>query len=176
MTRLRIAILFVAVVAGDYAALMLLDCQLVNFGVAAALCAGASLAAAVIGLIDQGDVRRRQWGPGDTERRLSGHERRSGSAKTSGQLPVPTNSALHANVRTRSQVKQPDSITDECSRIRGAHTGSWPGADPATLRCTSGASSDERASRTGAHGDDGCSAFGDRFGPRRAVDGPCRKY
>jgi hypothetical protein len=38
MTRLRIALLFVAVVAGDYAALMLMDCQLIHFGVAAAVC------------------------------------------------------------------------------------------------------------------------------------------
>ncbi len=45
MTRLRIACLFVAVVAGDYAALMLIDGQLIDFGVAAAICAGSSVAA-----------------------------------------------------------------------------------------------------------------------------------
>ena len=48
MTRLRIASLFVAVVAGDYAALMLIDGQLINFGVAAAICAGSSVAAVLI--------------------------------------------------------------------------------------------------------------------------------
>ena len=48
MTRLRIASLFVAVVAGDYAALMLIDGQLIDFGVAAAICAGSSVAAGLI--------------------------------------------------------------------------------------------------------------------------------
>ncbi|OBF36089.1 hypothetical protein A5724_14090 [Mycobacterium sp. ACS1612] len=37
-----------AVLAGDYAALMLIDCQLTHFGVAAAICAGSSLLAALI--------------------------------------------------------------------------------------------------------------------------------
>ena len=49
MTELRIASLLVAVVAGAYAALMLIDCQLIDFGVAAAVCAGSSVAAGVIG-------------------------------------------------------------------------------------------------------------------------------
>ena len=57
MTRLRIACLFVAVVAGAYAALMLIDCQLVDFGVAAAICAGSSVAA---GLIAYVGTRRRK--------------------------------------------------------------------------------------------------------------------
>ena len=57
MTRLRIAALFVAVVAGDYAALMLIDGQLIDFGVAAAICAGSSVAA---GLIAYADRRRRK--------------------------------------------------------------------------------------------------------------------
>ena len=48
MTELRIASLLVAVVAGAYAALMLIDCQLVDFGVAAAVCAGSTVAAGVI--------------------------------------------------------------------------------------------------------------------------------
>ena len=48
MTQLRIASLLVAVVAGAYAALMLIDCQLIDFGVAAAVCAGSSVAAGVI--------------------------------------------------------------------------------------------------------------------------------
>ena len=48
MTPLRIAFLFVAVVAGDYAALMLIDGQLIDFGVAAAIGAGSSVAAALI--------------------------------------------------------------------------------------------------------------------------------
>ena len=54
---LRIAFLFVAVVAGDYAALMLIDGQLIDFGVAAAICAGSSVAA---GLIAYAGRRRRK--------------------------------------------------------------------------------------------------------------------
>lgn len=57
MTRLRMASLFVAVVAGDYAALMLIDGQLTDFGVTAAICAGSSVAAA---LTAHADNRRRQ--------------------------------------------------------------------------------------------------------------------
>jgi len=57
MTRLRIASLFVAVVAGDYAALMLIDGQLIDFGVTAAICAGSSVAA---GLIAYAGRRRRK--------------------------------------------------------------------------------------------------------------------
>jgi hypothetical protein len=57
MTGLRIASLFVAVVAGDYAALRLIDGQLIDFGVAAAVCAGSSVAA---GLIAYAGRRRRE--------------------------------------------------------------------------------------------------------------------
>jgi hypothetical protein len=57
MTGLRIASLFVAVVAGDYAALMLIEGQLIDFGVAAAICAASSFAA---GLIAYADGRHRK--------------------------------------------------------------------------------------------------------------------
>jgi hypothetical protein len=57
MTRLRIASLFVAVVAGDYAILMLINGQLVDFGVTAAICAGSTVAA---GLIAYAGGRRRK--------------------------------------------------------------------------------------------------------------------
>ena len=57
MTRLRIASMFVAVVAGAYAALMLIDGQLADFGVAAAICAGCSVAA---GMIAYAGTRRRK--------------------------------------------------------------------------------------------------------------------
>ena len=56
MTRLGIASLFVAVVSGDYAALMLIDGQLIDFGVTAAICAESFGAA---GLIAYADRRRR---------------------------------------------------------------------------------------------------------------------
>lgn len=56
MTGLRMASLFVAVVAGDYAALMLIDGQITDFGITAAICAGAAVA---VGLIGYEDRRRR---------------------------------------------------------------------------------------------------------------------
>lgn len=52
MTRLRTAALFVAVVAGAYAALMLIIDRLIDFGVAAAICAAASVTAALIAYAD----------------------------------------------------------------------------------------------------------------------------
>src|SRR3954466_16072745 len=58
MTGLRIAFLFVAVVTGDYAALMLIDGQLIDFGVAAAICAGSSVAAALIAYANDEAARR----------------------------------------------------------------------------------------------------------------------
>jgi hypothetical protein len=57
VTRLRVASLFVAVMAGDYAALMLIHGRLIDFGVAAAVCAGSSVAA---GLIAYAGRRRRE--------------------------------------------------------------------------------------------------------------------
>ena len=49
MTGLRMVFLFVAVVAGDYAGLMLINGQITDFGVTAAICAGAAVAAWLIG-------------------------------------------------------------------------------------------------------------------------------
>jgi hypothetical protein len=60
MTRLRVAALFLAVVAGDYAALRLIYGQLTDFGVSAAVCAGSLVTA---GLIAHADNRRRQQCP-----------------------------------------------------------------------------------------------------------------
>lgn len=57
MNRLRFASLFVAVVSGDYAALRLIDGQLIDFGVTAASCAGAVVTAWLIARADNG--RRR---------------------------------------------------------------------------------------------------------------------
>jgi hypothetical protein len=57
MTRLRNASLFVAVMAGYYAVFMLIDGQLVDFGVTAAISAGSSVAA---GLIAYAGRRRRK--------------------------------------------------------------------------------------------------------------------
>lgn len=71
MAGLRIAPLFVAVVAGDDAVLMLIDGQLTDFGVTAAICAGSSVAA---GLIAYADGRRRKA----ITRRLAALRDRSG--------------------------------------------------------------------------------------------------
>lgn len=56
MTRLRIASLFVAVLAGDYALLTLINGRLIEFAATAAICAGSSVAA---WLISYGGRRRR---------------------------------------------------------------------------------------------------------------------
>ena len=81
MTRLRIAFLFVAVVAGDYAALMLIDGQLIHFGVAAAICAGSSVAAGLIAYADDEHARR--------QHELSRRPPHGGDAATSGRLGAP---------------------------------------------------------------------------------------
>lgn len=57
MTPLQIATLSVAAVAGDYAALTLINGQLSEFGVATAVCAGSLVTA---GLIAHAASRRRQ--------------------------------------------------------------------------------------------------------------------
>jgi hypothetical protein len=57
MTRLRNAFLFVAVAAGDYAVLMLIDGQPIDFGVTAVICAGSAVTA---GLLAYAGGRRRQ--------------------------------------------------------------------------------------------------------------------
>jgi hypothetical protein len=82
MTRLRIASLFVAVVAGDYAALMLIDCRLIDFGVTAAIGAGSSVAA---GLIAYADRRRRKT---VARGRAAVWERRDQQAAAHQQCPL----------------------------------------------------------------------------------------
>ena len=79
MTRLRIASVFVAVVAGDYAVLMLIDGRLIDFGVGAAVCAGSSVAA---GLIAYADRRRRK---AVARGRAAVWERRDQQAAAAGQ-------------------------------------------------------------------------------------------
>jgi hypothetical protein len=75
MTRLRVASVFLAVVAGDYAALRLIYGQLADFGVSAAVSAGSLVTA---GLIARADKRRRQ-APG----RRAAWQRRDKQATTS---------------------------------------------------------------------------------------------
>jgi hypothetical protein len=94
MTRLRIAFLLVAVVAGDYAALMLIDGQLIDFGVAAAICAGSSVAAGLIAYADDEDARRqhelgRRRRKAVTRERVAVWERRDQQAATAADQQCP---------------------------------------------------------------------------------------
>jgi hypothetical protein len=82
MTRLRVASFFVAVVAGDYAILTLIDGRLIDFGITAAICAGSSVAT---GLIAYADRRRRKT----MERgRAAVWERRDKQAAAGQQCPL----------------------------------------------------------------------------------------
>jgi hypothetical protein len=82
MTRLRVAFFFVAVVAGDYAILTLIDGRLIDFGITAAICAGSSVAT---GLIIYADRRRRKT----VERgRATVWERRDTQAAAGQQCPL----------------------------------------------------------------------------------------
>jgi hypothetical protein len=100
MTRLRIASLFVAVVAGDYAVLRLIYGQLADFGVSAAVCAGSLVTA---GLIAYADNRRRQ---AVARGRAAVWQRRDKQATTGA-----TTSTRHAAVRPNNQANLPDSLT-----------------------------------------------------------------
>jgi len=83
MIRLRIAVLFVAVVAGDYAALMLIDGLLIHFGVAAIICAGSSV---VSGIMAYADRRRRK---ALTVRRAAARGRPEGQAANGADRQCP---------------------------------------------------------------------------------------
>jgi hypothetical protein len=94
MTRLRMTALFVAVVAGDYAALMLIDGQLIDFGVAAAICAGSSVAAGLVAYADDEDARRqrelgRRRRKAVTRGRAAIWERRDEQAATAADQQCP---------------------------------------------------------------------------------------
>ena len=79
MTWLRFASLVAAVASGDYAALMLINGQLIDFGVTAAFCAGSSVA---VGLIAYRDRRRRK---AVARGRAAVWERRDQQATAAGQ-------------------------------------------------------------------------------------------
>jgi hypothetical protein len=100
MTRLRIASLFAAVVAGDYAALMLIGGQLIAFGVAAAICAGSSIAAGLIAYADDADARRqhelgRRRRKAVARGRAAVWERRDQQAATAADLECPLCGGAH---------------------------------------------------------------------------------
>lgn len=80
--RLHIALLFVAVVSGDNAVLMLINGQLIDFVVTAAVCAGSSVAA---GLIAYAGRRRRK---AVARGRAAVWERRDRQAAADQQCPL----------------------------------------------------------------------------------------
>ena len=82
MTPLRTLFFFVAVVAGDYAILTLIDGQLIDFGITAAICAGSSAAA---GLIAYAERQRRK---AVTRGRAAVWERRDTQAAADQQCPL----------------------------------------------------------------------------------------
>jgi hypothetical protein len=120
MTRLRIAFLLVAVVAGDYAALMLIDGQLIDFGVAAAICAGSSVAAGLIAYADDEDVRRqhelgRRRRKAVTRERVAVWERRDQQATTAADRQCP----LCGGARQKSS-DSPRFVDRQAARLCGA--------------------------------------------------------
>ena len=152
MTRLRIACLFVAVVAGDYAALMLIDCQLIHFGVAAAVCGGSSVAAGLIAYADDEDARRQHE---------LGRRRRTAVARRRAAVPE------HADLQAATVADQQCPLCGACASApaQSRHDESTAGL---------GASSDGRATRPGAPGD-GKPRLGvtwNRVGWRRTPDDP----
>ncbi|OBA72591.1 hypothetical protein A5641_07965 [Mycobacterium sp. 1554424.7] len=84
MNGLRIASLFVAVISGDYAALAVIDDQLIDFGVTAAICAGSVMTAWVIAHAD--NRRRRAAAPG----RAAVGLRRDSQVTTRADLHCPS--------------------------------------------------------------------------------------
>jgi hypothetical protein len=135
MTRLRIASLFVAVVAGDYAALMLIDGQLIDFGVAAAICAGSSVAAGLIAYADDEDARRqhelgKQRRKAVTRGRAPSWERRDQQAATAADQPCPLCGG------GRQKLSDSTGFVDrQGARLCGAcAAGPQPGANTTSLR------------------------------------------
>jgi hypothetical protein len=175
MTRLRIASLFVAVVAGDYAALMLIDGQLNDFGVAAAICAGSSVVAGLIAYADDEDARRqhelgRRRRKALTRRRAAIWERRDQQAATATDQLCP----LCGGARQKISAS-PRFVDRQGARLCGAcRAGPQPNADTMSLRQASmpvpRGEQPERVRRGTARPRLGVTW--DRFGWRGAPDDP----
>ena len=171
MTGLRIAFLFVAVVTGDYAALMLIDGQLIDFGVAAIICAGSSIAAGLIAYADDEDARRQHE---------LGRQRRKAVARgrppwerpdqQSATAPDQQCSLCGGSHQTLSDSPRFADRQRLCERARGPSTPSRHDEAVAGV----GASSDGRAARTGAPREGGPrrGINWDRFGRGGAPDDP----
>jgi hypothetical protein len=172
MTRLRIAFLFVAVVAGDYAALMLLDCRLIHFGVAAAVCAGSSIAAGLIAYADDEDARRQHE---LSRRRRTALARRRAAVSEHADLQAATVAGPQCPLCGEARQTRSDSPRFAerqelrlCGACASAPTRSRHDEPTGGL----GASSDGRATRSGAPGE-GMPRRGatwNRVGSRRTPD------
>jgi hypothetical protein len=150
MTRLRIPALFVAVLAGDYAALMLIDGQLIDFGVAAAICAGSSVAAGLIAYADDQDARR-QHEVGRRRRAAVTLRRAAISEHPDQQAATPSGRQCPSCGGARQTQSDSPRFADRqearlCGACASAPTQSRHDEPMAGL----GASSDGRATRSGA--------------------------
>ena len=174
MTGLRIAFLFVAVVAGDYAALMLIDDQLFDFGVAAAVCGGSSVAAGLIAYADDEDARRqhelgRRRRTAVARRRAAVPERADLQAATVADQQCPLCGVVHQILSDspRFAGRQESRLCGACASVPTQSRHDEPTAGL-------GASSDGRAIRSGAPGE-GKPRLGvtwNRVGWRRRPDAP----
>jgi hypothetical protein len=153
MTRLRIAFLFVAVVAGDYAALMLIDSQLIQFGVAAAVCGGSSVTAGLIAYADDEGTRRPH---GLGRRRRSAVARRRSAVSEHADLQAAT--VADRQCPLCGGVRQTPSDSPRFAEWQGARLcGACVSASAQSRHDEPtgglGASSDGGAARSGAPGD-----------------------
>lgn len=110
MTRLRTSSLFVAVVSADYAVLMLINGQLIDFGVAAAICAGSVVTAGLIAYT--GRRRRKAMARG----RLAVWERRDQQATAADQqCPVCGGARQKPNDSPRFVDRQGSRLCGACA-------------------------------------------------------------
>jgi hypothetical protein len=133
MTGLRIAFLFVAVVAGDYAALMLIDGQLIDFGVAAAICAGSSVAAGLIAYADDEHARRqhelgRRHRKAVTQGRSAIWERHDHQAAAAPAQECPSCGVVRQTTSesTRSVDQRETRLCEGCALDLDAESTRWP--------------------------------------------------
>jgi hypothetical protein len=174
MTRLRIASLIVAVVAGNYAALMLIDGQLIHFGVAAAICAGSSIAAGLIAYADDEDARRQhELG---RRRRTAVTRRQAAISEHPDQQAAapPGQQCLLCGGARQTQSDSPRFADRQESRLCGACAPAPTHSRHEEPTAGLGASSDGRATRSGAPRD-GKPRRGvtwNRVGRRRTADDP----
>ncbi len=160
MTR-RIAVLFVAVVAGDYAALMLIDGRLIDFGVAATICAGSSVASGVMAYVD----RRRRTAVARRGVAVPEHADLQAATIAGQQCPLCGGARQTRSDSPRFADRQESRLCGACAPTQSRHD--EPTAGP-------GASSVRRATRSGAPGEGKprLGATWNRVGWHRTPDDP----